>query len=303
MVTRNGIETLPEVLDAIARQRTTFSVEMIAVDSSSTDGTRELLAGRVTDLMSIPASAFNHGITRNLGISRSRGDYVVLLVQDAIPASDDWLQTLVTPLIEHPHLAGTFARQIARSDASGIARHSLAGGVASGTIGWTSQLASRAEFDALTPVDRLRRATFDNVCACIRRTVWLKHPFRQTPIAEDLEWARDVLLDGHRLAFVPDAAVVHTHDRSLVYEFHRTYDLHGRLFELFGLQTIPTWPLLTRAIVSSAVAYTSCEWRQPLNLPRALGLAVVWPLAQYLGGRAAARRHPNGAPRFHPCES
>ena len=54
----------------------------------------------------------------------------------------------------------------------------------------------------------------DNVCAAIRRSVWTAIPFRSTPIAEDVEWGREVLLAGHGLAYVPDAVVEHSHDRS-----------------------------------------------------------------------------------------
>ena len=44
--------------------------------------------------MSIAPEAFNHGTTRNLAIAETRGDLVVLLVQDAVPADSQWLATL-----------------------------------------------------------------------------------------------------------------------------------------------------------------------------------------------------------------
>ena len=111
-----------------------------------------------------------------------------------------------------------------------------------------------AAFAALGPMARLERCTFDNVCSCIRRSVWIEHPFRATPFAEDLEWARDVLLSGYRLAYAPQALVIHFADQSARYEFARTCALHRRLFELFELRTIPTLPRLARAIASSIVA-------------------------------------------------
>src|SRR5256885_445805 len=83
------------------------------------------------------------------------------------------------------------------------------------------------------------------------RSIWERPPFGSTPIAEDLEWAREVLLAGHRLAYVPRAVVVHSHDRSARYELARTYLLHRRLFELFQLRTIPDVPSLARAVAAS----------------------------------------------------
>src|SRR5262249_45025827 len=124
----------------------------------------------------------------------------------------------------------------------------------------------------------------DNVCACIRRSVWRAHPFQSTPIAEDLEWARDVLLSGGRLAYVPEATVVHSHDRSARYEFLRTYVLHRRLYQLFGLRLIPTLPALVRAVGSTLAVHIRCD-----RSGRSVGLALAWPVGQYLGALSAAR--------------
>jgi len=283
--TCNGAATLPALVDALSRQRVDFSFEVVAIDSGSTDGSAELLRGRADRLIAIPAGTFDHGATRNLAIEQSRGDLIVLMVQDAVPASDTWLGALTAPLRADAGLAGTFARQIPRPDASAITRRYLdvwAGGSAAPR---TMAVASAAEFDSLAPPARLERCTFDNVCSCIRRSVWLSHPFRPTPIAEDLEWARDVLLAGHRLAYTPDAAVIHSHDRSAQYEFARTYVLHRRLHELFGLRTIPSAVGLARAVVSSLGTHLRCE-----ASARAIALAVAWPLGQYLGALSSVRR-------------
>ena len=282
--TRNGVSTLPALLDAIARQRIDGPFEAIAVDSGSTDGSLELLRGRVDRLITIPPGTFDHGATRNLAIEQAQGDLIVLIVQDAVPASDTWLAALTAPLRADAGLAGTFARQIPRSDASALARRSLDRWAGASPTARTMTVANAAEFDALTPAARLERCTFDNVCSCIRRSVWRRHPFHPTPIAEDVEWARDVLLAGHRLAYTPEAAVVHSHDRSAQYEFARTYVLHRRLHELFGLRTIPSAFGLSRAVLSSLGAHLRCE-----ASARAVALAVAWPLGQYLGALSSAR--------------
>jgi rhamnosyltransferase len=282
--TRNGVATLPALLDAIARQRVDFPFETIAVDSASSDGTADVLRGRVDRLIGIPADAFDHGLTRNLGIEQSGGELVVLLVQDALPASDSWLARLTAPLIADDSLAGAFARQLPRPDASTITRCSLQRWVASSGVARTIAVADSAELEALDPMAQLERCAFDNVCSCIRRSVWIRHPFRQTPIGEDIEWAREVLLSGYRLAYVPEAAVIHSHDRPARYEFARTYVLHRRLYELFRLRTIPTLPLLARAIASSLAVHLRCQ-----RNGRAIALAFAWPLGQYLGALSAVR--------------
>ncbi len=143
----------------------------------------------------------------------------------------------------------------------------------------------------MSPAERHRVCAFDNVCSCVRLSVWRAHPFRATPIAEDLEWAREVLLAGHRLAYVPDAVVWHSHERTARYELQRTYLVHQRLQALFGLSTIPTAGSLVRAVAATLAAHVRVSidgnHRRARGLARATALAVALPLGQYLGARAA----------------
>jgi rhamnosyltransferase len=287
--TRNGSRTLPKLVTRLWEQRFSGSLEITIVDSGSTDGTVDLVRDRVSRVIQIDRKTFNHGLTRNLGVEASSGDLVVLMVQDALPASHDSLARLVAPLVADETIGGTFARQQPRQKATPITRHYLARWVAATDTARTVSLEGKDAFDALTPAERLDRCAFDNVTSCIRRSVWRHHPFKEVTIAEDLEWGRDVLLAGHRLAYVPGAVVLHSHERSSWYEVRRTRALHCRLFELFELRTVPTVVSLGRGVVASAVRHVWLELGTPSRFPRALGLAVAWPLGQYLGARAAVR--------------
>ena len=290
LLTWNGAATLPAVLDAVAAQETDFPFETVAVDSGSTDGTLALLDGRVDRVIRIPNETFNHGLTRNLGIEACRGEVVALLVQDALPASRRWLAALAGPLFADEGLAGTFARQIPRTDASPVTRYYLERWIACSDVPRTSGIASAEHFRALSPMDQFMSCVFDNVSSCIRRDVWRELPFPATRIAEDLEWARAALLAGHRLAFVPEAAVVHSHERSARYELWRTYLVHQRLRALFGLRTIPTERHLLRAVglcLKTHVRLAGASLRRPRQAARTLALAVAFPLGQYLGALSA----------------
>ena len=304
LLTRNGAAPLPRVLASIRSQTVTFPIEIVAVDSGSSDGTVELLRGQADRLIEIREEEFNHGTTRNVGVEGCRAPLVVLLVQDAEPVSTDWLARLAAPLLaEDPGthasggprpLAGTYARQIPRSDASAVVRTYLQRYSATDSTPRRQSVADQPAFDALSPAERLAACTFDNVCSCIRRHVWQRHPFRPTPIAEDLAWAKDVMLAGFDLAYVPEAAVVHSHERPAGYELRRTYLVHQQLRRLFALATIPGRMHLARSIAVSAVAHTRWTLGGPgsagarlSQLPRALALAVAMPLGQYLGARSA----------------
>lgn len=295
--TCDGARTLPALLDGIAIQQTSFRFETIAVDSGSTDGSVELLQHRVSRLVRVDRAAFDHGLTRNLGVEAACGELVVLIVQDALPASSRWLQALVAPLVADTTLAGTYARQVARPDASALTRFQLERWLAASPVPRPAQRLTADAFARLTPIERFHACVFDNVCSCIRRSVWKVHPFRPVPMAEDLAWARDVLFAGHGLAYVREAVVIHSHERSAWHEFSRTRLLHARLAELFDLRLVPDLPGLLRAIAASTVTHLRvAEWSRPRALARALALAIAWPLGQYLGGRGARPFDPRGEP-------
>jgi rhamnosyltransferase len=252
--------------------------------------------GRRADQHSRPH--VHHGLTRTSASARASGELVVLLVQDALPASDTWLPALTAPLIADATIAGAFARQRPRPDASLIARYYLERWAGASTVPRIAQLRTHVDLEVLDPLARLERCTFDNVCSCIRRSIWERHPFRSTPIGEDVEWAKEVLLAGYRLAYVPEAAVIHSHDRPASYEFNRTYVLHRRLHELFGLRTIPTLPLLARAVASSLSVHLRCQRADPgtsSSYRRAIALALAWPLGQYLGALSGSARLEAGS--------
>ncbi len=291
LLTRNGGARLRTVLDAIASQPCRHQVEVLAVDSSSTDGSRLLLAERADVVLDIAPTDFNHGTTRNLGVGRARAPIAVLLVQDAVPQSSRWLERLIAPLEQDARLAGTFARQIPRADASPVVRHHLAHWVAAGAEARVV-FADSAALDRLSPMERLTRCAFDNVCAAIRREVWTRHPFVATAIGEDIAWGREVLLAGYGLAYVPESIVEHSHDRSAWYELKRTWALHQQLHRLFGLRTIRTPADLARAVASTAALHrrlVSAAGGGAAAHTRAAALALAWPLGQYAGALTAAR--------------
>jgi rhamnosyltransferase len=292
--TRNGGPRLGLVLDAIAAQDGPLRPEVVAIDSGSTDGTIQRLQAYGAHVLTVPAARFNHGHTRNQALSVARGDYAILLVQDAVPASRGWLSALIEPLRRDASIAGTFARQVPANDASRVTRHYLSNWIAAQPDARIVGPLTDEGFARMSPRDRHSACAFDNVCSCIRLSVWRNHPFAATPIAEDLQWARDVLCAGYKLAYVPDAVVCHSHERSIRYELQRTYLVHQRLHDLFGLATVPTLRSLIRAVSASIPANARIALDEPQHRLRALvrgaALGIAQPLGQYLGARSARER-------------
>jgi rhamnosyltransferase len=227
LLTRNGAATLPELLARVRSQEFEGRIELVAVDSGSTDGTLGLLQGHADTIVSIDPAEFNHGETRNVGIAATTAELVVLVVQDAIPADRGWLRELVAPMADEA-VAASWARQIPAADASAVTRMHLQRWFGASREPRTVSI-DPAAFHHLPSWRQFELCALDNVCACIRRRAWEQHPFRRVPIGEDVEWARDVLLDDWRIVYAPRSVVQHSQKHAVRYELVLTHHIHHRL--------------------------------------------------------------------------
>ncbi len=279
------------VLDGIAHHEGNVEPEIIALDSGSTDGTVDRLRRRGARVVAVPPGRFNHGETRNEGLAAATGDFAVLLVQDAVPVGNQWIDALLAPLLDDRRVAGSFARQLPARGASRLTVHQLSNWIGARDTPRIVGPLTPGQLAAMTPAERHDACAFDNVCSCVRLDVWRAHPFRRTTIAEDLEWGRDVLRAGFRIAYAPAAVVRHSHERTVGYELQRTYLVHQRLHALFGLATVPTVGALLRSVGVTVVRHLRLAASEPAGRPgailRGLGLGVAWPLGQHLGARSA----------------
>jgi len=237
--TLNAGPVLGDLLDALDRQEGAVPLERIAVDSGSSDGTVERLRDRGFEVLSIPRREFDHAATRDLAIGRSRGEVVVLLTQDAVPADGGWLRALLEPYAD-PRVAGVYGRQIPRPGCNPILAERLRSWTAGRTEPVVQEVESEAALEALPPLQRLARCGFDNVASSVRRSAWEKIPFGRRPFGEDVAWGKRIILAGWRIVFQPRSAVVHSHDRSPLAEARRLYCDHQNLNDLVGVTVLPT---------------------------------------------------------------
>jgi len=114
---KDGGADLVRCLQAIATQTVDDQMEVVVVDSGSTDGSPDRARELGATVHEIPADQFVHGATRNLAAQLSQGDVLVFTTQDAVPADDEWLARLVRAL-EGDGIAGAYGRQLPHEDAT-----------------------------------------------------------------------------------------------------------------------------------------------------------------------------------------
>lgn len=216
--TLNERERLEQLLSTLRGQVTVGTpVEIVVVDSGSTDGTMDILARHGIVPISVTREAFNYSTALNLGISRSHHELIVVLSGHAVPAGNDWI-TRMTRHFEQENVAGVFARQIPwpGADLHEVIRLEKSFGEISMEFG------PGADGSAIH---------FSNAASCIRRNVWEEHQFVVMPAAEDCEWARWAIGNGYRIVYDAEAVVRHSHAESCrraarrIIEIERSADL------------------------------------------------------------------------------
>jgi rhamnosyltransferase len=111
--TFNAQEYLRELLESVFTQKTKRSVEVLVIDSGSSDQTLEILKDYPkVRLHQIPNSEFGHGRTRNLAVELAQGEYILFLTQDATPAHKYWLEAMVEPFVISDKVAAIVGKQI-----------------------------------------------------------------------------------------------------------------------------------------------------------------------------------------------
>ena len=189
----NGAATIGDQLEALSRQTSPRSWELVVADNGSTDNTLaivdqwtpELPAVRVVD------GSKHRGVSyaRNCGVLASRAPLVLICDADDIVASD-WLEALVKGLQTADLVGGAFD-YITLNDHRDLENR---------TFGDTGELSSRLRFlpFAVGANFGMRRAVFDAIGG------W---DSRYGLGGNDVDFSWRAQLAGFKLAYVPDALV------------------------------------------------------------------------------------------------
>lgn len=239
---KNGMDTLPSCLDGIFRQTLKEKVEVIIIDSGSNDGTLELLNRYPVRVHNLPPKEFNHGETRNLGVQLARGTFVVMTVQDATPASDDWLEIMLGHF-DNPEVAGVCGQQIVGSDPDKNPLQWFA--PASEAKPRTVQFKDPSAFTSLSGKKQHQYCNWDDVTTMYRKSIKEKIPFKKLMFSEDTLWAKDALSQGYAIVYDYRARVFHYHHQNFKFYFKRTYIILYQNFKFYDYIRFPKNPLVS----------------------------------------------------------
>jgi glycosyltransferase involved in cell wall biosynthesis len=191
----NEEEHIGRLLEGI-RQQTVRDVEIVLVDSGSTDRTVTIAQIFGARVVHIPAAEFTFGRSLNLGILAATRELIVIASAHVYPVYPDWLESLLRPF-EAEQIALTYGKQRGPE----TARFS------------EQQIYHQWYPDASNP--RQETAFCNNANAAIRRSLWEQKPYDETLTGlEDLAWAKWVKEQGYDIAYVAEAEIIHVHNET-----------------------------------------------------------------------------------------
>jgi rhamnosyltransferase len=260
---KNKEATIEGALSGLREQ--TVNLEIVVVDSGSTDATTTIARRYCDELVCIPPSAFTYGRALNIGARHAHGDVLLALSAHCLPSSRQWAEQH----LEH----------YADADVAGV-------------FGWVKDPYGKL----LTSPTRFRFADlgpdpfwgFSNHASSWRRSVWEQLPFdEELPASEDKDWMWRALEAGYSVVSDPRTLVPVSHRRQVGVRayYNRIHRERQATAELFY------YPRYT--VMDTLKAWMS---DLPEGSPHATWMRLLSPwrtaemIARYTGDRAGTRR-------------
>jgi glycosyltransferase involved in cell wall biosynthesis len=230
------IERLLEgILEQNLYQKQPRQVEIILVDSGSTDASLAIASRFPVQIVHISPDEFSFGRSLNRGIEQARAEFTVIASAHVYPVYPDWLEHLLAPF-QDAQVALVYGKQ--RGNAA-------------------THFSERQVFARWFPevsIPRQSHPFCNNANAAIRRSLWQQRPYDESLSGlEDLDWAHWAMEQGHTISYSAEAEIIHVHSETPAAVFNR-YRREAMAFKrIFPQEHFQLWDFV-RLFTSNAAA-------------------------------------------------
>lgn len=179
------------------------AVEIIVVDSGSTDATLSIAARFPTTIIQIRPEDFSFGYALNMGCAAATSDILLFASAHVYPLYTNWLQLMLAPF-EDDEVALVYGNQRG-NEVTKFSEHQV-------FLAW---------FPDVSTADQPHPFCNNANCA-IRKSLWEAQAFdeRLTGL-EDLDWAKKIKAKGYKIAYQAEATIAHVHEEQWKGVFNR----------------------------------------------------------------------------------
>ena len=178
-------------------------VEIIVVDSGSTDDTVKIAKQFPIKLVPIRPQDFSFGYALNIGCEAATGDVLLFASAHVYPLYNDWLDLMLEPFKDEK-TALVYGKQ--RGDhRNKYSEH---------------QIFHKWFPDESNPIQK--HPFCNNANCAIRQKLWAEQPYDETLTGlEDLDWAKKIQAKGYHIAYQAEATIIHVHEEQWSNVFNR----------------------------------------------------------------------------------
>ena len=188
--TKNEERWITSCLNAVFDQSYN-KIEVIIVDNMSNDTTLKRIKSYPVKLIKI--KNFFPGKALNDGIKSAKGDIIVCLSGHCIPVNKYWLKNIINELKDNT-VAGVYGRQQPLAYSSDKDKRDL------------------INLFGLDKKIQIKDPFFHNANSAFTKKTWKKFPFdEKLTNIEDRAWGKQVIKNGYKIIYEPDASVFHWH--------------------------------------------------------------------------------------------
>lgn len=195
--TFNEEKYLIQLLDQIFLQKIySNSLEVIIVDSGSTDNTLIIAQRFNCKIIYINKEIFSFGRSLNFGCAAALGDILIFISGHCIPIGENWLINLVEPIVDE-HVVYTYGKQIGNN---------------------TSKFSETVIFEKYYPNEsRIPQIGYfcNNANSALLKSEWQINSFNEDLTGlEDMYLAKQLVDQKKNIGYVSNACVYHLHNES-----------------------------------------------------------------------------------------
>ena len=226
---KNGGDDFRNLLRLLKNQKGFDDIEILVVDSGSTDRSIEISREFEAKILQIPPEEFSHSYARNLGAESASGDYLLFTVQDALPPSEVWLYELYS-VLKGNDVVAVSCTELPRADSDLF--YNANSWLHDCFMGVSDQDRILTKPDKKNYYTLRKNSNLSNIACLIDRGIFMKYGFKGN-YAEDLNLGLRLISDGYKLALLSSTRIIHSHNRQAHYFLKRGYVDHLHLSKMF----------------------------------------------------------------------
>lgn len=224
--TKNAGPIFEQVVQRILNQSNVTNIQLIVVDSGSTDQTRDIASKYHAQVISENPSSFSHSQSRNKAAQYANGTYIVFTVQDALLLNDKTLYESIS-FLKESNAKAISARHIPYFTSDAFAAWNVYSYMNMISPHEQDRIiqCNKQRFDGLSFTKKRSMCILDDTFAVYKKKTFDKmNQYESTlSFAEDLDMAKRMICKGHEIGFLYSNGIIHSHTRPPEYILKRFF--------------------------------------------------------------------------------